>query len=58
MDLLRHSHKNDNFVIINDYSLETGAVTCPVAPLSHCFEIICHDWNVGLADHLMRSFYK
>ena len=32
------------------------------AVMSHCtthsFEIICRGWKVGLADHMMHSFYK
>ena len=26
--------------------------------LSGSFEIICRGWKVGLADHMMHSFYK
>ena len=52
-----YSHeKNDFLVIISVYSLEMGGV------MSHCtthsFEIICRGWKVGLAHHMMRSFYK
>ena len=25
---------------------------------THSFEIICRGWKVGLADHMMRCFYK
>ena len=33
-----------------------------VCVMSHCtihsFEIICRGWKLGLADHMMRSFYE
>ena len=55
MNQMSHSViKNDFLIIINDYSLEIWVFYVPV----HSFEIICRGWKVGLADHMMRSFYK
>ena len=50
-----YSHKYEILVIISHYSLEMGDV------MSHCttklFEIICRGWKVGMADHMMHSFF-
>ena len=50
------SHKNNFAVIINGFCLEMGV--CYVPLHFHSFEIICRGWKLGLADHMMRSFYK
>ena len=43
LEVVKHSKENLGHIV---------QLLCPIAPL------ICRGWKVGLADHMMRSFYE
>ena len=53
---IRYNTNQFSHSIISEKPMWSATGTCTMS--THSFEIICHGWKVGLADHVMRSFYK